>query len=134
MKLFTGSVAAAALALSAASAEAQLVTSVRIGSPAFVRVSDMDGPYAAMPEVPPPPRSLDRQLFPGCEARIRMRARTFTRLCDRQKFGKVEVRTAKLSQFRGHSGIGIATKTRRPGLRECCRQGRPSGDVETPVV
>ncbi|PAY08732.1 hypothetical protein CK489_11955 [Bradyrhizobium sp. UFLA03-84] len=56
MKLFTGSVAAAALALSAASAEAQLVTSVRIGSPAFVRVSDMDGPYAAMPEVPPPPR------------------------------------------------------------------------------
>ncbi|MGY4476302.1 hypothetical protein [Bradyrhizobium sp. USDA 3364] len=56
MKLFTGSVAAAALALSAASAQAQLATSARIGSPAFVRVSDMDGPYAAMPEVPPPPR------------------------------------------------------------------------------
>ncbi|WP_375785440.1 hypothetical protein ACE10Z_39060 [Bradyrhizobium sp. Pha-3] len=56
MKLFTGSVAAAALALSAASAQAQLVTSARIGSPALVRVSDMDGPYAAMPEVPPPPR------------------------------------------------------------------------------
>ncbi|MGY3530390.1 hypothetical protein [Bradyrhizobium sp. USDA 4452] len=56
MKLFTGSVAAAALALSAASAQAQLVTSVRIGSPALVRVSDMNGPYAAMPEVPPPPR------------------------------------------------------------------------------
>ncbi|WP_298371689.1 hypothetical protein [uncultured Bradyrhizobium sp.] len=56
MKLFTGSVAAAALALSAASAQAQLVTSARIGSPSFVRVSDMGGPYAAMPEVPPPPR------------------------------------------------------------------------------
>ncbi|WP_076865079.1 hypothetical protein [Bradyrhizobium mercantei] len=56
MKLFTGSVAAAALALSAASAQAQLATSARISSPAFVRVSDMDGPYAAMPEVPPPPR------------------------------------------------------------------------------
>lgn len=56
MKLFTGSVAAAALALSAASAEAQLVASARAGSPSFVRVSDMDGPYAAMPEVPPPPR------------------------------------------------------------------------------
>ncbi|MGY3585868.1 hypothetical protein ACVIGB_005075 [Bradyrhizobium sp. USDA 4341] len=56
MKLFTGSIAAAALALSAASAQAQLVTSARIGSPALVRVSDMDGPYAAMPEVPPPPR------------------------------------------------------------------------------
>ncbi|HEX7921379.1 MAG TPA: hypothetical protein VF583_10530, partial [Bradyrhizobium sp.] len=56
MKLFTGSVAAAALALSAASAQAQLMTSARIGSPALVRVSDMGGPYAAMPEVPPPPR------------------------------------------------------------------------------
>ncbi|MCC8966560.1 hypothetical protein H8A95_30585, partial [Bradyrhizobium sp. Pear76] len=56
MKLFTGSVAAAALALSAASAQAQLATSARIGSPSFVRVSDMGGPYAAMPEVPPPPR------------------------------------------------------------------------------
>lgn len=56
MKLFTGSVAAAALALSAASAEAQLVTSARLGGPSFIRVSDMDGPYAAMPEVPPPPR------------------------------------------------------------------------------
>ena len=56
MKLFTGSVAAAALALSVASAQAQLVTSARIGSPSFVRVSDMEGPYAAMPEVPPPPR------------------------------------------------------------------------------
>lgn len=56
MKLFTGSVAAAALALSAASAQAQLATSARIGSASFIRVSDMDGPYAAMPEVPPPPR------------------------------------------------------------------------------
>lgn len=48
MKLFTGSVAAAALALSAASAQAQLVTSARIGSPSFVRVSDMGGPYATI--------------------------------------------------------------------------------------
>ncbi|MGY4157514.1 hypothetical protein ACVINW_003356 [Bradyrhizobium sp. USDA 4461] len=56
MKLFTGSVAAAALALSAASAQAQLATSARIGSPLLVRVSDIGEPYAAMPEVPPPPR------------------------------------------------------------------------------
>ncbi|MHC1950195.1 hypothetical protein IF803_38535 [Bradyrhizobium sp. UFLA06-06] len=56
MKLFTGSVAAAALALSAAAAEAQLATPARIGNPLLVRVSDMAGPYAAMPEVPPPPR------------------------------------------------------------------------------
>ncbi|MHC2337474.1 hypothetical protein [Bradyrhizobium sp. USDA 4454] len=56
MKLFTGSVAAAALALSAASAQAQLASSARIGSPLLVRVSDIGEPYAAMPEVPPPPR------------------------------------------------------------------------------
>ncbi|WP_166298880.1 hypothetical protein [Bradyrhizobium sp. 2S1] len=56
MKLFTGSVAAAALALSALSAQAQLATSARIGSPVLIKVSDMGGPYAAMPEVPPPPR------------------------------------------------------------------------------
>ncbi|WP_338829026.1 hypothetical protein [Bradyrhizobium sp. 27S5] len=56
MKLFTGSVAAAVLALSALSAQAQLATSARIGSPVLIKVSDMGGPYAAMPEVPPPPR------------------------------------------------------------------------------
>lgn len=56
MKLFTGSVAAAAFALSAASAQAQLATSARMGGPPLIRVSDMEGPYAAMPEVPPPPR------------------------------------------------------------------------------
>jgi hypothetical protein len=39
-----------------------------------------------------------------------MRARTFMRLYDREKFGKVGVRTAKLSQFRGDPGTGIATK------------------------
>ncbi|VIO68507.1 hypothetical protein CI1B_21270 [Bradyrhizobium ivorense] len=56
MKLFTGSVAAAALALSVAAAQAQLLTPGRIGSSPYIAVSDMDGPYAAMPEVPPPPR------------------------------------------------------------------------------
>lgn len=57
MRLFTGGwVAAAGLALSAASAQAQLLTPARIGHPPIVRVSDIGGPYAAMPEVPPPPR------------------------------------------------------------------------------
>jgi hypothetical protein len=37
---------------------------------------------------------------------------TFGRLCGRQKFGMVEVRTATLSQFSGKPGIGIATKMR----------------------
>ncbi|WP_426611659.1 hypothetical protein [Bradyrhizobium sp. McL0616] len=35
---------------------------------------------------------------------------TCTRLCDRQKFGKVMVRTGRLSHFACGSGIGIATK------------------------
>jgi hypothetical protein len=37
---------------------------------------------------------------------------TFARLCDRQKFGMVGVRTVSLSQFSGKPGIGIATKMR----------------------
>jgi hypothetical protein len=57
MKLFTGWVAAAGLALSTASAQAQLLTPYEIGSPLAIRVSDIEGPYAAMPpEIPPPPR------------------------------------------------------------------------------
>jgi hypothetical protein len=56
MKLYTGWVAAAGLALSAASAQAQLLAPYEIGNRLAIRVSDMDGPYAAMPEVPPPPR------------------------------------------------------------------------------
>lgn len=56
MKLFTGSVAAAVLALSAASAQAQLLAPYEIGNSLAIKVSDVEGPYAAMPEVPPPPR------------------------------------------------------------------------------
>jgi hypothetical protein len=56
MKLFTGSVAVAAFVLSGATAQAQLLTPGRIGNPSFITVSDIDEPYAAMPEVPPPPR------------------------------------------------------------------------------
>jgi hypothetical protein len=56
MKLFTRWVAAAGLALSAASAQAQLLTPYEIGKSQTVKVSDVDGPYAAMPDVPPPPR------------------------------------------------------------------------------
>ncbi|WGR95397.1 hypothetical protein MTX26_06030 [Bradyrhizobium sp. ISRA443] len=57
MKLYTGWVAAAGLALGAASAHAQLLTPAQFGSPSLIRASDLDGPYAAMPpDVPPPPR------------------------------------------------------------------------------
>ncbi|MFB9265430.1 hypothetical protein ACFFWD_20125 [Bradyrhizobium erythrophlei] len=57
MKLFTGWVATAGLALTAVSAQAQLLVPNSIGGPLTIRVSDVGGPYAAMlPEVPPPPR------------------------------------------------------------------------------
>jgi hypothetical protein len=39
-----------------------------------------------------------------------MQPTTFTLLCDRKKFGMVEVRTALLSQLRGKPGTGIAAK------------------------
>ncbi|MEK9279579.1 MULTISPECIES: hypothetical protein [unclassified Bradyrhizobium] len=54
MKFFTGCVAAAALALAATAAEAQMLANgpARGG---YVAVSDLDGPYGP-PDVPPPPR------------------------------------------------------------------------------
>ena len=60
-----------------------------------------------------------------------MQPGTFTRLCDRKKFGMVGVRTASLSQLRGKPGTGIATKVRRFGAEKV--QARPFvGDVERP--
>jgi hypothetical protein len=41
---------------------------------------------------------------------------TFARLCGREKFGKVGVRTVTLSQFSGRPGTGIATKMRCFGI------------------
>jgi len=52
-----------------------------------------------------------------------MRARTFTRLYDREKFGMVTGRTASLSQLRGRPGTGIATQPWRLGLQGLKVQG-----------
>ncbi|OAF05247.1 hypothetical protein AYJ54_22665 [Bradyrhizobium centrolobii] len=54
MKFFTGCVAAAALALAATAAEAQVLANGGARGP-YIAVSDFDGPYGP-PEVPPPPR------------------------------------------------------------------------------
>src|SRR4051795_2231136 len=54
---------------------------------------------------------------------------TCARLCARQKFGKVMVRTGKLSHFACGSGIGIATKVGAFKRQEGNRQSR-SRDVE----
>lgn len=56
MKLFTGWVVSVGLILAATSANAQSPAPVETGSPASTPVSDIDGPYAAMPpEAPVPP-------------------------------------------------------------------------------
>ncbi|MFT4118480.1 hypothetical protein [Bradyrhizobium sp.] len=54
MKFFTGCVAAAALALGATAAEAQVLANGAARGP-YVAVSDFDGPYAPPEALPPPP-------------------------------------------------------------------------------
>ncbi|MBR1132312.1 hypothetical protein [Bradyrhizobium iriomotense] len=54
MKFFTGCVAAAALALAASTAQAQVPAS-GISGGAMIAVSDFDGPYAPPEAAPPPP-------------------------------------------------------------------------------
>lgn len=54
MKFFTGCVAAAALALAATAAQAQVPASGRSGG-AMIAVSDFDGPYGPGEAMPPPP-------------------------------------------------------------------------------
>ncbi|QDP23789.1 hypothetical protein [Bradyrhizobium cosmicum] len=59
MKFFTGCVAAAALALAATAAQAQILAQVPangISVGAAIAVSDFDGPYAPPEAAPPPPR------------------------------------------------------------------------------
>jgi len=55
MKFFTGCVAAAALALAASTAQAQ-VPANGISGGAMIAVSDFDGPYGPPDAAPPPPR------------------------------------------------------------------------------
>ena len=57
MKLFTGWVVSAGLVLAASSAQAQLQAPHETGTPVYTAVSDVNGPYAAMPpEMPAPGR------------------------------------------------------------------------------
>jgi hypothetical protein len=55
MKLFTGWVMSAGLVLTAAAANAQEATPQEIGGPRYTAVSDIGGPYAAMPQEAPGP-------------------------------------------------------------------------------
>jgi hypothetical protein len=56
MKLFTGWVMSAGLVFTAAAANAQALAPYEIGSSPHKVVSDVRGPYAAMPSEAPPPR------------------------------------------------------------------------------
>ncbi len=56
MKLFTGWILSAGLVLTAAAANAQVWTPRGIGGPSYVGVSDVEGPYAAVPGDIPAPR------------------------------------------------------------------------------
>ena len=53
MKLFTGWIALAGLALTSAAANAQAPAQYRVGGSPYTAVSDVEGPYAAIPQGPP---------------------------------------------------------------------------------
>src|SRR6266566_6073620 len=55
MKLFTTWVVSAGLALAATAADAQVLVPHGAGSSGYTAVSDVDGPYAAVPEGVPVP-------------------------------------------------------------------------------
>ena len=56
MKLFTGWVVAAGLVLASSGAQAQLLAPYESGTPSYTAVSDVSGPYAAMPPEAPAAR------------------------------------------------------------------------------
>ena len=79
MKLFTGWVMSAGLALAATSANAQVLAPYQIGSPRYSAVSDFDGPYAEVPAEVPAPR-YGPMLLPAPEVYTVVRENGFSPL------------------------------------------------------
>jgi hypothetical protein len=79
MKLFTGWVMSAGLALAATSANAQMLAPYQIGSPRYSAVSDFDGPYAEVPAEVPAPR-YGPMLLPAPEVYTVVRENGFSPL------------------------------------------------------
>jgi hypothetical protein len=79
MKLFTGWVISAGLALAATSANAQVLAPYQIGSPRYSAVSDFDGPYAEVPAEVPAPR-YGPMLLPAPEVYTVVRENGFSPL------------------------------------------------------
>jgi hypothetical protein len=91
MKLFTGWALSVGLIFSAAPANAQVLAPAATGSPTLMRVSDVDGPYAAMPPeapLPPAPRG-GPMLLPPIEVYTVLRDNGFLPLGMPRKRGLV---------------------------------------------
>jgi hypothetical protein len=79
MKLFTGWVMSAGLAMAATSANAQMLAPYQIGGPQYSAVSDLDGPYAEVPPEVPAPR-YGPMLLPAPEVYTVVRENGFSPL------------------------------------------------------
>jgi hypothetical protein len=79
MKLFSGWVMSAGLVLMAGAANAQMLAPYDAGRSPYAAVSDIDGPYAAMPPDEPPPRT-GPMLLPAREVYTVVRENGFSPL------------------------------------------------------
>jgi hypothetical protein len=86
MKLFTGWVMSAGLALAATSANAQMVAPTEAGNARYQAASDVGGPYAAMPPDTPAP-GYGPRLLPGTEVYTVVRENGFSPLGIPQQHG-----------------------------------------------
>ena len=88
MKVFTGWVMSAGLVFTAAAANAQILAPNEISGPSYAVVSDIEGPYAAMPPEVPAPRS-GPILLPPREIYMVVRESGFAPLGNPQQRGLV---------------------------------------------
>src|ERR1035437_9126004 len=89
MKLFTGWVMSAGLVFTAAAANAQVLVPYEIGRSPHEVVSDVDGPYAAMPPEAAGPRYYGPTLLPAPEVYTIVRESGFSPLGIPQQRGLV---------------------------------------------
>ena len=89
MKLFTGWIMSAGLVLAAAAANAQVLAPYGIGRSPYAGVSDVEGPYAAMPRDTPAPRYYGPTLLPPQEVYTVVRDSGFSPLGIPQQRGFV---------------------------------------------
>ena len=89
MKLFTGWIMSAGLVLVAAAANAQVLAPYGIGRSPYAGVSDVEGPYAAMPRDTPAPRYYGPTLLPPQEVYTVVRDSGFSPLGVPQQRGFV---------------------------------------------